>query len=117
MKPRMSVCGLAAAVSAIIFAGNAAVAQQSSMTFFLTSAGPGKGADLGGLEGADKHCQKLAEAAGAGKHTWRAYLSASAAGDTPAVNARDRIGKGPWQNTATTNGWRDDRDAQETLTP
>ena len=68
------------------------------MTFFLTSAGPGNGADLGGLVGADAHCQKLAEAAGAGNHAWRAYLSTSAQGTTDAVNARDRIGAGPWHN-------------------
>jgi hypothetical protein len=70
-------------------------AQQNSMSFFVTSAGIGKGADLGGLEGADKHCQSLAQAAGAGGKTWRAYLSTQGAG---AVNARDRIGRGPWQN-------------------
>lgn len=74
------------------------VAAQAEMTFFVTSVGMGKGADLGGLAGADAHCQKLAEAAGAGGHTWRAYLSTSAADGQPAVNARDRIGKGPWQN-------------------
>jgi hypothetical protein len=68
------------------------------MSFFITSAGLGKGADLGGLAGADKHCQQLAEAAGAGKKQWRAYLSATAEGASPAVNARDRIGKGPWYN-------------------
>ncbi|WP_088709985.1 hypothetical protein [Noviherbaspirillum denitrificans] len=71
------------------------------MTFFVTSTGPGKGGDLGGLEGADKHCQSLAEAAGAGKHTWRAYLSTQATGglsDPKFVNARDRIGPGPWHN-------------------
>jgi hypothetical protein len=73
-------------------------AQQSSMTFFVTSAGPGKGADLGGLAGADQHCQQLAQAAGAGSRTWRAYLSVSAVGGAAAVNARDRIGRGPWQN-------------------
>ncbi|HMF47906.1 MAG TPA: hypothetical protein VK603_04645, partial [Candidatus Saccharimonadales bacterium] len=71
---------------------------KTNMTFFITSIGSGKGADLGGLAGADKHCQSLAQAAGAGNHTWRAYLSASAADGKPAVNARDRIGKGPWQN-------------------
>jgi hypothetical protein len=70
-------------------------AQQASMTFFITSAGPGKGADLGGLAGADKLCQTLAATAGAGAKTWRAYLSTQGAG---AVNARDRIGPGPWQN-------------------
>ena len=75
-----------------------AMAQQADMTFFVTSAGSGKGADFGGLAGADQHCQTLAAAAGAGSKTWRAYLSASAAGSTPAVNAKDRIGKGPWQN-------------------
>ncbi len=78
-----------------------AVAQQPqapNMTFFVTTEGSGKGADLGGLEGADQRCQALAQAAGAGGKTWRAYLSTQAAGDKPAVNARDRIGKGPWQN-------------------
>jgi hypothetical protein len=74
------------------------------MGFFITSAGSGKGADLGGLAGADAHCQRLATAAGAGSRTWRAYLSTPptlAAGTTPAVaavHARDRIGKGPWYN-------------------
>jgi hypothetical protein len=71
---------------------------QSDMTFFVTGAGPGNGADLGGLEGADQYCQQLAEAAGAGGHTWRAYLSTQAAGGEAAVDARDRIGQGPWQN-------------------
>ncbi len=73
-------------------------AEPSVMTFFVTSAGSGKGADLGGLAGADKLCQTLASAAGAGKRTWRAYLSMSAADGRPAVNARERIGKGPWHN-------------------
>ena len=68
-----------------------------NMSFFITSAGPGSGADLGGQEGADAHCQQLAEAAGAGGRTWRAYLSTQADGGA-AVNARDRIGAGPWQN-------------------
>jgi hypothetical protein len=71
---------------------------QNNMTFFITSAGPGKGADLGGLAGADAHCQQLAQAAGAGGKTWRAYLSTNAAAQGGAVNARDRIGNGPWQN-------------------
>jgi hypothetical protein len=66
------------------------------MTFFITSVGVGDGANLGGIAGADAHCQKLASAAGAGNRTWHAYLSASAEGGKPAVNARDRIGKGPW---------------------
>ncbi len=76
----------------------AAQAQQSGMTFFVTSAGPGKGGDLGGLAGADAHCQRLADAAGAGSKTWHAYLSSNTAADGKAVNARDRIGAGPWQN-------------------
>jgi hypothetical protein len=67
-------------------------------TFFVTSVGLGKGADLGGLDGADKHCQALATAAGIGNHTWRAYLSTQKTKTAPAVNARDRIGKGPWFN-------------------
>lgn len=69
-----------------------------AMSFFITSAGPGKGANLGGLAGADQHCQKLADAVGAGQRTWRAYLSTTATAGQPAVNARDRIGKGPWHN-------------------
>jgi len=72
-----------------------AFAQQSTMTFFVTSVGAGKGADLGGLAGADAHCQQLAQAAGAGGKTWHAYLSTQGSG---AVNAKDRIGKGPWTN-------------------
>ena len=75
----------------LLFVGLPAHAQNASekMTFFITSAGSGKGADLGGLRGADQHCQALAKAVGAGNHTWRAYLS------TKTENARDRIGKGP----------------------
>jgi hypothetical protein len=76
----------------------AVAAQPSAMTFFVTSAGSGKGADFGGLEGADRHCQALAAAAGAGARTWHAYLSTTATGGGTAVNARDRIGSGPWQN-------------------
>jgi Protein of unknown function (DUF1554) len=72
-----------------------AMAQQANMSFFVTSAGPGKGGDLGGLAGADTYCQKLAASVGAGAKTWKAYLSTQGAG---AVNARDRIGKGPWVN-------------------
>jgi hypothetical protein len=78
-----------------LFCAAAAMAQQTNMTFFVTSQGPGKGADLGGLAGADRHCQDLAATAGAGGKTWHAYLSTQGAG---AVNARDRIGKGPWMN-------------------
>lgn len=73
----------------------AAQAQQANMSFFVTSVGPGKGADLGGLAGADRHCQQLATSAGAVARTWHAYLSTQGAG---AVNARERIGKGPWIN-------------------
>jgi hypothetical protein len=68
------------------------------MGFFITSVGKGNGANLGGLAGADAHCQALAQAAGAGNRTWRAYLSTTASGNQPAVNARDRIGAGPWYN-------------------
>jgi hypothetical protein len=82
----------AACLAILLAAGFPAQAQDTSMSFFITSAGPGDGANLGGLEGADAHCQKLADAAGAGGKTWRAYLSSSAA------NARDRIGAGPWRN-------------------
>jgi hypothetical protein len=77
---------------------SSASTQQADMTFFITSAGPGKGADLGGLAGADAHCQALAQAVGAGNKTWRAYLSTNGRGGANAVNARDRIGNGPWQN-------------------
>ena len=73
-------------------------AQQASMTFFVTSVGKGDGANLGGLDGADAHCQALAKAAGATKTSWRAYLSTTAPGGDAGVSARDRIGKGPWQN-------------------
>lgn len=75
-------------------------ASASEMSFFITSAGPGKGANLGGLEGADRHCQSLASAAGAGHRTWRAYLSTQgkAINDTEVVHARERIGSGPWFN-------------------
>jgi hypothetical protein len=69
-----------------------------TMSFFITSGGSGKGAALGGLAGADKHCQALASVAGLGKKHWRAYLSQQAGNGLPAVNARDRIGKGPWRN-------------------
>jgi hypothetical protein len=72
--------------------------KKSVTRFFITSKGLGKGGDLGGLAGADAHCQALAKAQGADDHTWRAYLSTDATGTTPAVNARDRIGGGPWYN-------------------
>ena len=86
---------LCAATLLCLLSVSPALAQASEMTFFLTSAGSGNGADLGGLSGADAHCQSLAAAGGAGGKTWRAYLSTTGSGG---VNARDRIGAGPWQN-------------------
>lgn len=94
---------VAAVLVAALAGATLAHAQKSGenrMTFFVTSAGPGKGADLGGLSGADQHCQKLAKAAGSDLKEWRAYLSTSASGQAKAINARDRIGSGPWHNTA-----------------
>lgn len=94
MNKTLHIC--VAALCGVVTAGvGVAQAQQSNMTFFVTSVGPGKGADLGGLEGADRQCQTLAQAAGAGAKTWHAYLSTQGPG---AVNAKDRIGKGPWTN-------------------
>ena len=92
MTVRMSV-PLAACLALV--SAPLAMAQQANMTFFVTSQGLGKGADLGGLAGADKHCRDLAASVGAGSKTWHAYLSTQG---PAAVNARDRIGKGPWQN-------------------
>jgi hypothetical protein len=92
------VVALAAASVATSLAGAAHAQDAKNMTFFVTSVGSGKGADLGGLAGADRHCAELAKAAGAGKHTWHAYLSTSASGGKKAVDARDRIGRGPWVN-------------------
>ncbi len=88
-------------LAAALLAGTcslASQAEQADMSFFVTSQGVGNGADLGGLAGADAHCQQLAVAAGAGQHTWRAYLSSGALEGATAINARDRIGPGPWQN-------------------
>jgi hypothetical protein len=91
---------LASAAIMALSLGGSVQAQQSDMSFFITSAGPGKGGNLGGLQGADAHCQQLAQAAGAGNKTWRAYLSTAtnAANPSQTVNARDRIGNGPWKN-------------------
>jgi hypothetical protein len=89
------VIAASVALLSIVVWNAAAHAQQSNMSFFVTSTGPGKGADLGGLSGADKQCQTLAEAAGVKGKTWHAYLSTQG---PDAVNAKDRIGKGPWQN-------------------
>src|ERR1700704_4193506 len=95
---RLSILASGAVLSLGLAAGaNAQQAPQSpEMTFFVTSAGPGKGADLGGLEGADRLCQQLAQGAGAGTKAWRAYLSTQAAGGGQADNARGRIGNGRW---------------------
>ncbi len=93
--------GLAAAAGLFLTAAQPANAQAASTTFFVTSIGIGNGGNLGGLAGADNQCQELAQAAGAnasGVKTWHAYLSTQAADGKPAINARDRIGKGPWQN-------------------
>ncbi len=100
LAKNVSRLGLVSAMA--LFASFAAAptqAQSANTTFFVTSAGPGKGADLGGIDGADRHCATLATAAGATAKTWHAYLSTQAADGKPAVNARDRIGKGPWQNS------------------
>lgn len=101
MKSWMSI----AAVGVVVGAGLTACAPMKSMmagksdtSFFVTSRSPGKGADLGGLAGADRHCQALATEAGAGNRTWRAYLSTVPSEGAPAINARDRIGSGPWRN-------------------
>lgn len=83
---------IAVCAAALVAMGATAQAQDNAMTFFITSAGSGDGANLGGIAGADAHCQALAEAAGAGDLTWRAYLS------TSGENARDRIGDGPWHS-------------------
>jgi hypothetical protein len=88
------LAGVTALASAVAWSQDAA----PNMSFFITSEGPGNGADLGGLEGADAHCEQLADAVGAGEKTWHAYLSTTASNGQPAVNARDRIGDGPWYN-------------------
>jgi hypothetical protein len=95
-KSKLALAASMALLAVTLPAG--AQAQPAAMTFFVSSVGSGKGADYGGLAGADKHCQMLATAAGAGSHTWHAYLSTTAASGSPALNARDRIGTGPWQN-------------------
>jgi hypothetical protein len=88
----MAVC------AAAVIGTPGARAGQEDMSFFVTSVGKGNGADLGGLEGADAHCRALAKAAGSPHTNWRAYLSTTAPGGEAGVNARDRIGKGPWRN-------------------
>jgi hypothetical protein len=94
----MNRIGRLASIVFLAIGAGVVSAQPSQMSFFISSTGSGKGADYGGIAGADNHCQTLATAAGAGNRTWHAYLSASPAGGAAAVNARDRIGKGPWQN-------------------
>ena len=99
MQSRIKIAILASTAAAIL--GACAPMSQgptSPMTFFLTSANPGTGADFNGLAGADAYCRKLARSVNAGGKTWRAYLSAAPTATSPAVNARDRIGSGPWQN-------------------
>ena len=102
-KPRGVLFAASSSIGLLVLAGCAATPPQTGpkeMTFFVTSVGPGKGANLGGLEGADAHCQALAKAAGAGDRVWHAYLStqAPALNNPNFVNAKDRIGPGPWQN-------------------
>ena len=103
MKPaRITSTVLLAAAVVAAFTASPAQAQQAApanaMSFFVTSVGPGKGGNLGGLLGADRHCQMLAMAAGAGNKMWHAYLSENGSAGHPAINARDRIGTGPWYN-------------------
>lgn len=102
MKHPVTLLATALLATVIAIASYSAYAQDikfENMGFFVTSVGLGKGGDLGGLEGADAHCQNLAEAAGAGDRTWQAYLSTEVEG-TRGINARDRIGNGPWYNAA-----------------
>ena len=88
----------ASATAVAVLAACSTLQSKPSLGFFVTSMSPGKGGDLGGLAGADKHCQTLASAVGAGSRTWRAYLSTQPAGSQAGINARDRIGQGPWMN-------------------
>ena len=99
---RRSALALGFAAVAITGLAPAAFADAASMSFFVTSVGKGDGANLGGLEGADAHCAALAKAAGSAKTNWKAYLSTTAPQGEAGTNARDRIGKGPWQNVAGT---------------
>ena len=95
---RRSFIWSAATVAVVTLAACGSMATRNPMTFFVTSVGAGKGADLGGLAGADAHCKALASAVGAGGRDWRAYLSQQATTTVRPINARDRIGRGPWQN-------------------
>lgn len=96
--PKAPAVAMISFLAGALLASPLAGAQQADMGFFVTSAGPGKGADLGGLAGADAHCAALAKAAGAKKTDWHAYLSTTEPDGAAGVNARDRIGKGPWKN-------------------
>jgi len=98
MKTLRTVAPLALLALGLVGCGTVELYEQYNMSFFVTSTGSGKGADYGGLAGADGHCQALATAVGSGHRVWRAYLSASPSPASPTQNARDRIGKGPWQN-------------------
>ncbi len=98
MPSRLKLALLASAAAILGACAPMASNPQSPMGFFVTSANPGKGGDLGGLAGADAYCRTLATSVNAGGKNWRAYLSAPASGAAPAVNARDRIGRGPWKN-------------------
>jgi hypothetical protein len=98
MTTKLKLSILASAALLSLAGAGAVVAQQNNMSFFVTSVGSGKGGDLGGIAGADAHCQALATAAGAGGKTWHAYLSSTTQPNGQATNARDRIGNGPWQN-------------------
>ena len=99
MKPNLVRTIFIATVAAATFAGCSSSDDSGADTsFFITSLNPGRGGDLGGLAGADAQCEKLAAAAGVGGKNWRAYLSTQASGGVAAVNARDRIGRGPWVN-------------------
>jgi hypothetical protein len=98
MTTKLTLSILASAALLSLAGAGISQAQQNNMTFFVTSVGSGKGGDLGGLQGADAHCQALATAAGAGGKTWRAYLSSATPPGGQPTNARDRIGNGPWQN-------------------
>src|ERR1700724_750754 len=98
MTTKLKLTILASAALLSVVGAGVLQAQQNAMTFFVTSVGSGKGGDLGGLQGADAHCQTLATAAGAGSKTWRAYLSSNTPPGGQPTNARDRIGTGPWTN-------------------
>ncbi|NIF82265.1 hypothetical protein F3J24_01900 [Comamonas sp. Tr-654] len=100
MSRRLVLSASTALATAALIVGCGAMGSSGGnpMSFFITSTNPGKGGDLGGLAGADRYCQSLAASVGAGNKTWRAYLSNAALNGQPAVNARDRIGNGPWRN-------------------